>query len=87
MDGVNGMIAEFLKKLSPFWVGQSAKLLFKGLGPIPDHERLAARDEQIIQVICRRKARGNISLQEGRFITASELEKRRLENIGYSFMK
>ncbi len=79
------MFTELLHKMSPQWLLRSLHLLARGYGSVVTRDELAARDQMIARNICKRMARGNISLQMGRYVTSSELEARRERNLKYSF--
>lgn len=48
-------------------------------------EELRKRDEDISNMICKKLARGNISLINGRYMTSQYLENRRNANITHRF--
>lgn len=79
------MFMGFLQKIAPQWLGRSLHLLRRGYGSVVTRDELAKRDEAIVRNICKRLARGNVSLQLGKYRTSSDLEARRERNLKYSF--
>ncbi len=60
------------------------KALLPTLLPIPDRDTKAAKDAVAHGLVCS-YARGNVNLQDGRYMTAEQLEARKQKLAQYSF--
>ncbi|MDR0868012.1 MAG: hypothetical protein LBP75_05995 [Planctomycetota bacterium] len=64
---------------------KALRMLLPPIGNEPTSTELRARDERSARSICARVARGNVSLQQGKYITVSQLAMRREECLRFHF--